>query len=258
MNRKPYSKSKNKGWDPLARWYDGMVGDKGSKHHQKLAIPAVEKLLGLRKGERVLDIACGQGVLAPILSKVPNVEYVGVDISKKLIALARERHRRTGEFFVGDATALEKVLPKTKFDAAVYMLSIEDIKDLEGTFASMAKMMDEKSRVVILMLHPAFRIPRQSGWGEDKQRRLQFRRIDSYLSRMDIPLKEYAGPQQGVSISHHRPLQDYVNLLSKVGFAVDQMQELAGTGVTKVNNQAEERAVSEIPLFLGIRAVKIK
>lgn len=53
------------GWDNVASWYDGWVGQNGSDHHQKLAIPSLLDCLSLDKNTNLLDIGCGTGVLAP-------------------------------------------------------------------------------------------------------------------------------------------------------------------------------------------------
>ena len=58
------------GWDPVADWYDGWVGPKGSHYHRKLAIPAVLNLLQLQPGENVLDLGAGQGVLAQYVGRL--------------------------------------------------------------------------------------------------------------------------------------------------------------------------------------------
>jgi len=46
-------------------------------------------------GMRILDVGCGT---APILSLLPNVEYVGIDHNPKYIAKARVTHGDRGEF----------------------------------------------------------------------------------------------------------------------------------------------------------------
>ncbi len=57
----PKQRASRTSWDPLARWYDGWVGEGGSKYHRRLALPAVMDLLELSRGERVLDLGAGQG-----------------------------------------------------------------------------------------------------------------------------------------------------------------------------------------------------
>lgn len=254
---------KSTSWDPLAYWYSGWVGKDGSKYHQKIAIPAVMKLLDLKKGEYVLDMGCGQGVLSSYIKKSGG-KYVGVDVSEKLIKLAKRYHKEDGEFFLEDATRLfEKSkgseIKESSFDAVIFLLSIQDMGDLEGAISSAACALKEKGRVVILMLHPCFRIPRQSGWGWDENRKLQFRRIDRYLTPLEVPLKKFPGKSRGVSKSFHRPLQDYVNTLGKNGFAINKILEIPTFEKSKPStrpqkSKAQKMAEQEIPLFLGIKS----
>jgi hypothetical protein len=114
-------------------------------------------------------------------------------------------------------------------------------------------------RLGILMTHPCFRIPRQSGWGWDENRKLQFRRIDRYLTPLPVPLKPFPGESRGVTRSFHRPLSEYVNTLGEQGMMVDKIAEIpAGmqSNKTSPKARAENLANEEIPLFLGIRAWK--
>lgn len=56
----------NAAWDQAARWYDALVGMQGSEYQQSLVLPGALKLLDLKKNEKVLDVACGQGFSAGI------------------------------------------------------------------------------------------------------------------------------------------------------------------------------------------------
>jgi SAM-dependent methyltransferase len=258
-------------WEPIAQWYDGWVGPQGSDHHQKMALPMIDELLTLPKNSSLLDVGCGQGVLAPHLAD-RHYTYLGIDASQSLIELANKRHGKLGTFFFADATKvtpewLQKQLkflpahaptPKIpeKFDGAVFLLSIQDMDPLSDVIARISELMAPKSQIVLIMTHPCFRIPRQSGWDWDEKRKLTFRRIDRYLSALSIPLKAYSGNKKGVSLSFHRPLHEYVNGFAAHGFAVTKMLE---TPTYKTENTQSDEAKSmnkahqEIPLFLGLR-----
>ena len=54
-------------WDQASRWYDSLVGMSGSDYHQTIVMPGVLKMLELKPGRRVLDLACGQGVFSRFL-----------------------------------------------------------------------------------------------------------------------------------------------------------------------------------------------
>lgn len=241
------------GWDGVAYWYNGWVGEHGSDHHQKLAIPAVLDLLDLQQGEQVLDVGAGQGVLAAYIARCGG-KYTGIEISPKLQRIARRQHGRHGQFVEGDARQLWQVrgIKPASFDAAVFLLSIQDMNPLVDVLQSVAWALRPEGRVVILMTHPCFHIPRQSGWGYDESRRLQYRRIDRYLTPLSVPMKPYTGRKRGVTISFHRPLSDYINGLAECGLLVDSLREI--TTYKQGRTKAEQDANSEIPVFLGLRA----
>lgn len=247
-------------WDPLAEWYIGWVGEDGSKHHRLLAIPAVLEALDIQPGESIIDIGCGHGVLSGYVSKAGG-KYTGVDASPRLIDYARNHHNRDGRFFVGDAgdLAAQRELRTGSFDGGVFLLSIQDMEPVGPVLASAARMLKPGGRLVLLMTHPAFRVPRQSGWGWDEGRKLQFRRIDRYLTPLPVPLKSY-GDGGGVSRSYHRPLQEYINGLGAVGLAVDLMNEIPTWKVADAGPKANavNTANREIPLFVALRAIKIR
>ena len=245
----------DRGWDRLATWYDGWVGAGGSRYHRAIAIPAVLDLLEPAPGEDVLEIGAGQGVLAEHIAGC-GARYTGIDASPRLIDIARRRHGRAGRFLVGDARSIASVpgLHPGSFDAAVFLLSVQDMDPLDAIFGSLGWVLRRTSRVVILMTHPAFRQPRHAGWGFDEGRRLVYRRVDAYLSPMAVPMKELGSGRP--TRSHHRPISAYVNGLAAEGFAVDAMREIPDSldeGRPR-GRRAGSRAASEIPLFLALRA----
>jgi SAM-dependent methyltransferase len=238
-----------------AKWYDSLAGERGSDYQQQVVFPGTLRLLGSVAGQRIVDIGCGQGAFARLLAQT-GARVTAVDASRDLIERAK-RHSREIAFVTGDATRLQSVV-QGPFDGAVCILAIQNIDPPEPVFAGCAALLAPKGRLVLVMNHPAFRTPRQSGWGWDEQRRLQFRRVDSYLTPNKIPIQVHPGSQPGlVAWSFHRPLQAYVRALAAAGFAIDALEEWPSHRACQPGPRAkaEDRARDEIPLFLAIRAV---
>ncbi len=247
-------------WDPLAYWYNGWVGEGGSEHHRAVAVPATLALLDPQPGERVLDVGAGQGVLAPSIAQA-RARYVGIDASPRLLDMARKHHGGAGRFLLADARAISshRELAAGSFDAVVFLLSIQDMDPLAAVLTGAAWALKPGGRIVIMMTHPAFRIPRQSGWGWDEGRKLVYRRIDRYLSPLPVPMKTLPG-SEATTRSFHRPVSMYVNELAQHGLLVDRMDELPAHKMSTAggNAKAVELARREVPLFLGLRARSIR
>lgn len=246
-------------WEPVADWYDGWVGKRGSHYHRKLAIPTTLELLALQPGERLLDLGAGQGVFASYVGEA-GAAYVGLEASPKFVELARKHHGKKGKFLQGDVRRLQEhpKLQGERFDAAVFLLSIQDMDPLEEVLTAAGWAMKPGGRLVIFMTHPCFRVPRQSGWGWDEGRKLVYRRVDRYLTPLPVPMKAY-GPGGESTRSFHRPLQDYMRALSGAGFSLEDLRELADTVDKPQKRQAgagEPPENREIPLFLALRARK--
>lgn len=241
-------------WDGVADWYAGWVGRDGSWYHRNLAVPLLLELLQLGRDERLADLGCGPGVLAPPVRKA-GASMVGVDLSPRLIELAQRNHGRLAQFVVGDVTALPDVpmLGAGSFDAASFMLSIQDIDPLDAAIGSAARLLNRGGRLGIVMLHPCFRVPRQSGWGFDEGRALHYRRVDSYSTELAVPMQAYGRGR--TTRSYHRPLSAYFTALRRAGLAVTGFREVAD--IARDADKAARRAMAEFPLLLGLRAEKM-
>ncbi|MBI4338666.1 MAG: class I SAM-dependent methyltransferase [Chloroflexi bacterium] len=245
----------------MARWYDTLVTDRGTDFHQGVVIPGVLRLLALRPGEQVLDGACGQGAVSRALAKV-GAEVTGVDLSSSLIAMARQRSGKAIRFLVGDVRDLRNVLPEGQtFDAAVCVLALENLEPIEPALGECSRLLKAGGRLVIVTVHPAFRIPRQSSWGWDESQQLLFRALNCYLTPLKIPIdmRPFKDPMRQVTWTYHRPIQAYVHGLADAGLWIDALEEWPSHRVSQPGPRAkaEDRAREEFPLFLALRAVKV-
>lgn len=245
-------------WDAVATWYDSVASDQGTEFHQKVIIPGLRRLLALQKGEQVLDLACGQGAVSRALHQA-GAQVTGVDLSRRLIDLARQRSPLGVRLLVGDVRRLE-ALADGSFDAAICVLAAQNLDPLQPMLAEAARLLRPGGRLVLVLTHPAFRIPRQSGWRWDEAQKQMFREEARYLTPLKIPidLQPFRAPGQRQTWTYHRPIQDYVNGIAAAGLLTNALEEWPShkTSLPGPTARGENRARSEFPLFLALRAVK--
>jgi ubiquinone/menaquinone biosynthesis C-methylase UbiE len=110
--------------------------------------------LGLRPGERVLDIGSGPGFLvAEMAAEVGSGGRVdGVDPSESMLAIARRRETSAGaapiELSVGDALSLP--FGEGSFDAAVSTQVLEYVDDVGAALAEARRVLRPGGRLLIL------------------------------------------------------------------------------------------------------------
>ncbi|MBC8105969.1 MAG: class I SAM-dependent methyltransferase, partial [Anaerolineae bacterium] len=168
---KPPKPAQRTDWSNVAEWYDRLVGDAGSEYHQKVVLPGVMKLLEVQPRQRIVDVACGQGVLCRLLRE-RGAEVTGIDAAEPLIQSARERGPADIRYQVGDAHELTGIAPNS-FDAAACVLAIQNIHPIQALFEGVARALREAGRFVIVMMHPAFRGPKETAWGWDETQKVQ-------------------------------------------------------------------------------------
>lgn len=163
------------GWDHVADWYDDLLSRRKSDHHEATVLPGVMRLLAPKAGERALDVACGEGTLARLLA-AQGVATTGVDASAQLIKRAGETRPKPqpgtvlGEtsFLVGDARQLGDLRElEGSFDMASCVLALMNIDPLAPVLSGVSAQLKASGRFVAVMLHPAFRAPGQTHWGEE-------------------------------------------------------------------------------------------
>lgn len=243
-------------WQKVGNWYDSIVGDQGSYYHKQIILPNVLRLLELKEGSRLIDLACGQGVLSRHLP--PKVEYLGLDAAKDLIKMA-QKYSREHRFLFADVTRPFPIAKDQKFSHAACILALQNIEHPAKVFEEIKKHLDVAATFVLVMNHPCFRIPRQSSWGFDEASKLQYRRLNSYMSEQKIPITTHPGKQASPNTwSFHHPLSHYFAFLNDAGFVVETVEEWCSDKESQGKARAwENRARKEFPLFLAIKAKKL-
>lgn len=239
-------------WGKVADWY-GEHLQSGDTYHAKVVLPNLLRMTAVKKGERVLDLACGEGFFTRELAKA-GAKVAGADIAKELIAQARAKGG--AEFFLAPADKLAFAKDR-EFAAVVCVLSLQNIEDLPGTLTEVRRVLAKGGRFIFVLNHPAFRVLKRSSWGWDETASRQYRRVDGYLSAAKVFVDMHPGASKATrTISYHRSLQDFFKALNGAGFAVSRLEEWvshreSGKGPRQA---AEDAARKEIPLFMALEA----
>jgi len=251
-------KHKDTSWNKVAGWYDQHVSE-ASDHHRDIIIPGALRMLDPKKGEKIIDIGCGQGILCRELA-AKGVEMTGIDSSKKLIDIAKTRAQgKNIDYKISDASNM-KAIPDGFFDAAVSILALQNMSDLDRVMAEAARILNAKGRMLMVLNHPCFRIPRQSGWGFDEKRKLQYRRVDRYMTPLKIPIQMRPGAAPDIHTwTFHKPISEYFRVFTQLGMVVTALEEWVSKrkSLPGKTSRMENQSREEIPLFLAMLAVKL-
>lgn len=246
---------KQTSWDNVAQWYDDLLETSKDSYQKNVLLPNILRVLHLKKNDRVLDLACGQGFFARQFFET-CVHVTGIDTSAALIEIARARSPKDIVYHVLPADQLTSI-SSGKFDVITIILALQNIKNMAGIFAECRRLIASHGRLMIVINHPAFRIPRVSSWEWDGRQKVQYRRIDTYMTESAVSIDMHPGSRQKqTTLSFHRPLQTYVKTLVKNGFGIVGMEEwISHKQSMKGPRQIEENRIrKEIPLFLMMEA----
>lgn len=149
------------GWDKAVGYYE--------QHWKRQLEPAQTRLLAmaaLQLGERVLDVACGTGLVTfPAANQVgPTGAVVATDISDRMVQSTRERAAQQGLHHITcsrmDAEAL--LLPDGIFDVALCGLGLMYVPNAEHALQEMYRTLKPGGRAVAAVWGER----RRCGWAE--------------------------------------------------------------------------------------------
>jgi len=248
-------KESKSSWESASRWYDELVGKEGQHYHKTLIFPQLVKLMGLEEGDALIDLACGQGVLSRWLD--PEVLYTGIDISPTLVKAAKKQCTRNNHSFLVGDVCQPLPIDRRNYTHATIILALQNLEKPRDAIKNAAQHMKKGGQLFLVVNHPCFRIPRQSFWEVDKQKKVQYRRVEKYMSSMEIPIQTnpVKGEKSKKTYSYHHSLTEITSWLRNEGFVIENLEEWCSNkesqgGAAKMEN----RARLEFPLFLFLQA----
>lgn len=222
-------------WDANAEAWDKKIGAGGGLQTVLIA-PTVERMLNIQTGERVLDIACGNGQFTRRLAEL-GASVIASDFSPKLIEFAKQRtveHLDRISYHVVDATNESQLLALGEagsFDAAVCNNALMDMPAIEPLFRAVAKLLKPNGRFVFSIMHPCFNglsmamVSERADYAPEPIYSIKVSRYLSAEVTKGIAIREQ--PMQ--QFYWHRPLHELLNSAFSSGLVMDRLEEPAIT-----------------------------
>ncbi|HEY7334561.1 MAG TPA: class I SAM-dependent methyltransferase [Bryobacteraceae bacterium] len=247
-------------WEANAAFWDEQMGE-GNGFFEVLLWPAVEKLLKPAPGERLLDIACGNGLTSRLLAAA-KTSVTAFDGSAAMIALAR---RRAGphdiDYRIIDVTDGNALLSlgAGAFDGALCNMALMDIADVDPLMNAVADLLRPGGRFVFSVLHPCFNNPATVQMGELEDRNGAI--VTTYsvkIARYITPFMQVGVAMRGQPAPHpyfHRPLSMLLAPAFAAGLVLDGFEERAfpPEHIPGASSLTWNGNFSEIPAALIVR-----
>ena len=223
-------------WERNADFWDERMGE-GNAFHKLLIEPTQLDLLSLKRGERVLDIGCGNGQFARKMASL-GADVVAVDAAPRMIENARRRTPPDAEcegrvrYEVVDASDEKAMLKlgESSFDAAVSTMMLMDMASILPVAKVARRLLKPTGRMVFSVMHPCFNST--EGFTQIFEREEQEGEI---IERLSVRVTRYIEPHahkgqamngQPVAQNYfHRPLSALLGVFFKAGFVVDALEE---------------------------------
>jgi len=134
------------------REYFNKMADKWDQicHHDIVKLKAITKMAYISKGETVLDVGTGTGVMLPFIREFvgDTGQITAIDLAEKMLEVARQKCPfENVSFVLGDISAV--TLPESHFDVIMCYSVFPHFQDKPGTVSRMAGLLKPGGRLVI-------------------------------------------------------------------------------------------------------------
>lgn len=247
-------------WDRNAAFWDEYFKE-GNDFHRLLVSPAVERLLDLQPGERVLDVACGNGALARRLANL-GAQVTACDASRVFIDRARARsvdYAGRVNYALADATDEAQLLAlgEGRFDAATCTMALMDMAQIDPLFRALARLVRPGGRFVFATMHPCF-----NSNGPFKVLEEADRDGELVVTRT-VKIEKYITPFHSLGLGiigqpeaqyyFHRPLSLLLQSAFRAGWLIDGLEEPVYPPEAEGRRPFSWENFKEIPPVLAVR-----
>ncbi|MBW7882618.1 MAG: methyltransferase domain-containing protein [Caldilineaceae bacterium] len=129
------------------------------RNYERYFVPAIGaplahdliRIAALRPGERVLDVACGTGVVARLAAQAAGApgSVAGLDITPGMLAVARKTTPPAMAIDWHEASAEAMPLPDASFDAVLCQMGLQFVPDKDAALREMRRVLAPGGRLIL-------------------------------------------------------------------------------------------------------------
>jgi ubiquinone/menaquinone biosynthesis C-methylase UbiE len=188
------SKASRFDFDLIADSYDNWYAGRRGAMYDRLEKKAIIRYLPPHaKGEKLLEVGCGTGHWSRFFSKY-GFEVTGVDVSERMIDIAKSKNISDASFQVADGHSLP--FADDSFDLTAAITTLEFVRDAEVVLREMIRCTRKPGRILLGVLHGLSKV--------NEQRRRQDSPENPYAAAWlfsPVELKEFLEPYGRVEIT---------------------------------------------------------
>ena len=202
-------------FEKYAQMDRSRLGLKGAGEWQTL-----EPMLPDFAGRDVLDLGCGYGWHCAYAAEHGARSVLGLDISRKMLAVAREQHAASVIEY-RQAAMEDADFADGSFDVVLSSLAFHYVAEFGSLVRKTARWLRPGGDFVFSCEHPVFTAAGSQDWYRDENGNILHFPVDNYYIE---------GERQAVFLGervtkYHRTLTSYVNALLSNGFALTGLAE---------------------------------
>ncbi len=212
------------GWDLNAEKIAANCGRWGDRNKEVLLTPRVLEWLGEIRGLEVLDAGCGEGFLSRLMAEC-GARVTGIDYSKKLLEIARERTPNDlGVVYNHLNLARLDPIKESSFDLIVSLLALQDVPEYQAALQELHRVLRPAGRLFLAFTHPCF--TSDGGWVRDEEGKKLHWKIDNYFDERPVEMRLDPESEDN-PIGFHRTLSSYYRAITEAGFIIQDLIEPA-------------------------------
>ena len=234
------------------KWAQRMRSGKNSAH-DLLEKPAMEILLPDLHGKKILCAGCGSGEECGHMQELGAGEIIGVDVSAKLLELARRSHPGI-KFIEADIETLE--LESNYFDLVYSSLVMHYMPDWKTALANINRMLKAGGRFIFSTHHPLFNAMTKTKVDDISSRLYGVARENGRLKEI---YGDYYTPRLIEDVwfegefevnYYHRSLEDIIADILSSGFTIKGYYEPRPIEDAKIDDPDLYSVHTRLPLFM--------